>query len=142
MSWATHRLNGVSNHISATYTVPELTYQLEKVRPLALFTCLPLLGQALEAVAAVGLPKECVFLLPVPHTGLDLAAVPANNLTVDELVAEGSHLAPLPRQIWESGQGARQTAFLCNSSGTSGLPVSFLSHRHALFYFSETFFCS
>lgn len=55
-----HRLNGVSNHISATYTIPELVYQLEKVKPLDLFTCLPLLAQALEAAATVGIPIERV----------------------------------------------------------------------------------
>ncbi|KAM5380142.1 hypothetical protein ACJZ2D_003789 [Fusarium nematophilum] len=38
--------------------------------------------------------------------------------------AEGAKLPELESLRWTEGQGARQTAFLCYSSGTSGLPVS------------------
>jgi acyl-CoA synthetase (AMP-forming)/AMP-acid ligase II len=44
--------------------------------------------------------------------------------TVGQLIADGAKLPKLEKQKWEKGQGARQTAYLCYSSGTSGLPVS------------------
>ena len=44
--------------------------------------------------------------------------------TVDQLIQEGNNLPQLEELRWEKGQGAKQTAFLCYSSGTSGLPVS------------------
>jgi hypothetical protein len=47
--------------------------------------------------------------------------------TVGELIEEGKKLAPLPPLNWSKGQGGTQTAFLCYSSGTSGLPVSILT---------------
>jgi acyl-CoA synthetase (AMP-forming)/AMP-acid ligase II len=43
--------------------------------------------------------------------------------TVGQLIIEGARLQKLEPLNWEKGQGKRQTAFLCYSSGTSGLPV-------------------
>jgi hypothetical protein len=44
--------------------------------------------------------------------------------TVNELIADGGKLPKIEALKWEKGQGGRQTAYLCYSSGTSGLPVS------------------
>jgi len=50
--------------------------------------------------------------------------------TVDDLISIGKSLPKLEELRWENGQGATQTAYLCYSSGTSGLPVTFdFSHR-------------
>lgn len=43
--------------------------------------------------------------------------------TVDQLIQDGMKQPRLEDLKWEKGQGARQTAFLCYSSGTSGLPA-------------------
>jgi hypothetical protein len=86
-----------------------------------------LLDQALEAAATVGIPLERVFLLKVPPVGLGLTELPVDIFTVDDLIREGSRLESLPLRKWRPGQGDRQTAFLCSSSGTSGLPVSLSS---------------
>jgi hypothetical protein len=43
--------------------------------------------------------------------------------TVDQLIEEGSHLDELEKLRWQRGQAAKQCAYLCFSSGTSGLPV-------------------
>jgi hypothetical protein len=43
--------------------------------------------------------------------------------TVGQLIEAGTKLPVLEALKWEKGQGARQTAYLCYSSGTSGLPV-------------------
>lgn len=44
--------------------------------------------------------------------------------TVGDLVEQGKRLPAIEPLRWTKGQGERQTAFLCYSSGTSGLPVS------------------
>lgn len=47
--------------------------------------------------------------------------------TVSQLIADGEKLQTLDALKWTKGQGARQTAYLCYSSGTSGLPVRIIS---------------
>jgi hypothetical protein len=44
--------------------------------------------------------------------------------TVAQLIEEGRDLLPLETLKWSKGDGKRRVAFLCYSSGTSGLPVS------------------
>lgn len=89
----------------------------------ALFTCLPLLESALNGAEAAGIPRERVFLLEVPSVLTCGVDVPNWISTVDDLIQEACSL-PSPRPlVFTEGQGARQTAFLCCSSGTSGVPV-------------------
>ena len=42
---------------------------------------------------------------------------------MDQLIQEGKKLPELEKLKWTKGEGTRRTAFLCYSSGTSGLPV-------------------
>lgn len=123
VSWATHRLSGVSAPISPSYSAPELTRQLKAINAKALFTCAPLLPIALESAEAAGIPRNHVYLLDVPEKILKGATAPTDLKMLDQLVDEGKKLAVLPSLKWSEGQGARQIAFLCSSSGTSGLPV-------------------
>lgn len=44
--------------------------------------------------------------------------------TADDLIAAGEKLPKLEPFRMQKGQAATQTAYLCYSSGTSGLPVS------------------
>lgn len=44
--------------------------------------------------------------------------------TVGQLIEQGKHMPAIEPLNWAPGQGETQTAFLCFSSGTSGLPVS------------------
>lgn len=44
--------------------------------------------------------------------------------TADDLISAGEKFPKLEPLRMEKGQAARQTAYLCYSSGTSGLPVS------------------
>lgn len=113
----------MSNQISASYTTPELAQQLRRVNCKALFTCVPLLSIALEAAAAAGIPRKHVYLLELPARITKGMEIPADLKTADQLINEGSQIKPLERLVWSKGQGARQTAFLCSSSGTTGLPV-------------------
>jgi acyl-CoA synthetase (AMP-forming)/AMP-acid ligase II len=117
----------VSSPISPSYSAAELTRQLKAVKCKALFTCATLLSTALAAASAAGIPKTHVYLMEIPEKALKGAIIPTDIKSVNQLIAEGKTLSPLPELKWAQGQGARQTAFLCSSSGTSGLPVSMCS---------------
>ncbi|KHN98708.1 secreted aspartic proteinase [Metarhizium album ARSEF 1941] len=119
LAHAIHRLSGIVTPASAAYSHQELEHQLRSSGAQALFTCVPLLDNALKAADAAGIPRRRVFLLAVPQVASD-----PSFETIDDLAERGRSLPPLPPLRWIKGQGARQTAFLCYSSGTSGLPVS------------------
>lgn len=116
---AVHRLSGIVTPASAAYSVQELQHQLVSSGANALFTCVPLLENALAAAKGAGIPEDRIFLLPVP--GFE-AKAPFK--TINDLIAEGKDAPELKPVNWVKGQGARQVAYLCYSSGTSGLPVS------------------
>lgn len=59
-----------------------------------------------------------IFVLP-----MQADAQNTSFTTTDELITEGKMLPELRPAWWSKGQGTRQVAFLCFSSGTSGLPV-------------------
>lgn len=61
--------------------------------------------------------------------------------TVSDLVADGEKQPQLEALKWEKGQGKRQTAYLCYSSGTSGLPVSIPFMRVGKIYRAKILTC-
>jgi acyl-CoA synthetase (AMP-forming)/AMP-acid ligase II len=121
LAYAVHRLNGILTPANAAYSAPELEYQLKSAGAKALFTCVPLLETSLQAAKAVGIPNKHVYILEMPKEITGGKSVPFR--TVDDLIIDGRKLEKLESSKWTKGQGARQTAFLCYSSGTSGLPV-------------------
>lgn len=127
LNWAVHRLNGVSSPANAAYNADELRHQLTNSGAKVLFTVMPLLQTALEAAAKSNIPRSRVYICEMPND----PPIPKEFKTLSQLTKEGESLPDLEPIKWEKGQGARQTAFLCYSSGTSGLPVSFPS-PHAL----------
>ena len=84
--------------------------------------CMPLLETSLQAAKGAGIPNNRIYILEMPKEFSGDKSVPFK--TVGQLIAEGEKLPQLSKQEWEKGQGARQPAYLCYSSGTSGLPVS------------------
>jgi acyl-CoA synthetase (AMP-forming)/AMP-acid ligase II len=126
-TFAVHRLSGIVTPANAMYSAAELGHQLKSSGSKALFTCAPLLETALKAARASDIPDDRVFVLDMPGQQHD-----RKFRTIDDLIAEGRSLPELEPLRWTKGQGARQVAYLCYSSGTSGLPVS------ALFIYSLT----
>ena len=78
---------------------------------------------AREAAKKSGIPDNRIFLLEVPEKFAG-KSTPKGIKTVDDFIREGGKLDRLPKLQWADGDGARRSAFLCYSSGTSGLPVS------------------
>lgn len=66
-----------------------------------------------------------MYVVDVPEEAAKGTTPPEDLKTVNQLIDEGMKLGELPAVEWEKGQGARQTAYICPSSGTGGLPVSF-----------------
>lgn len=122
LSWAIHRLSGISSPANSAYSSTELEHQLRSSGSKALFTCQPLLPVALEAASRCNIPKSKIYLLQVPRELIGGQKPTKEFKTVDQLVEEGASLPGVEPLRWEKGQGARQTAFLCYSSGTSGWP--------------------
>lgn len=122
ISWAIQRLNGISSPINAAFTTSEVAHQLKDSSASVLFTCRALLSTAEAAAARVGISKERIFLIDLP--GDNHSKKPHQTLnTIENIIEIGRRLPGLPELHWTNGQGARQVAFLCYSSGTSGFPV-------------------
>lgn len=91
-----------------------------------IFTNVPLLELTLQAAAELGIPRNRVYLIDVPAPLLEGKTPPTEFKTVDQLIEIGAKQASLDKVKFKKGQGKTQVAFLCYSSGTSGLPVCVL----------------
>lgn len=130
LNWAIHRINGISSPANAAYSVEELMHQLKNSGATALFTCPPLLPVALEAASKAGIPRKRIYICELPEQAQGGLKANDRFKTLGQLIKDGSALPALEPLKWGPGQGARQTAFLCYSSGTSGLPVHFPDSFH------------
>lgn len=124
MTHAIHRLNGICTPANVAYSDEELAYQLRSSGAKAIFTCSPVLETALKAAKAVGIPQDKIFLMELPNQS---HTKKPGFKTLEDLIELGRTVPDLEPLRWIKGQGARQVAYLCYSSGTSGLPVSSLS---------------
>ncbi|KAL7770438.1 hypothetical protein CFE70_000372 [Pyrenophora teres f. teres 0-1] len=122
LAWATTRLGGIHTPANPGYSASELEYQLKTSGAKALFTCVNLLETARVAAKNSGIPENRIYILEVPEKFAG-RGTPEGLKTVDHLIREGGKLDRLPPLDWEPGHGAKRTAYLCYSSGTSGLPV-------------------
>ncbi|PGH09791.1 hypothetical protein GX51_00478 [Blastomyces parvus] len=133
LGWAIHKISGIATLINASSTADELAYQLRASKSSVLFTCIPLLRTALEAASKCGIPRSRVYILEMPQEVLGGLSAPAEFTTVNQLIEKGSKLRELDALQWRKGQGTSQCAYLCFSSGTSGLPKGvMISHRNMI----------
>jgi hypothetical protein len=80
------------------------------------------LETAREAAKKSGIPNNRIYVLEVPEKFAGKSS--SHGLkTVDDFIREGAKLDRLEPLNWDAGDGALRSAFLCYSSGTSGLPV-------------------
>ncbi|KMU79262.1 4-coumarate-CoA ligase [Coccidioides immitis RMSCC 3703] len=133
LCWAIHRCGGIASPANAVYSGPELTYQLKDSGAQSLFTCVPSLPIALEAAAKAGIPRNRIYILDLPTEFTGSTEAPQGMRTLEQFITEGYSLPKLEKLNFGPGQGARQTAFLCYSSGTSGLPKGVkIAHRNVI----------
>ncbi|ESZ95164.1 hypothetical protein SBOR_4464 [Sclerotinia borealis F-4128] len=131
LAYAVHELGGVASPANAQYSAAELEFQLKSSGSKALFTCIPLLDTALQAAKAAGISNDRVYILDLPKVLTGGKKVPFK--TVDDLIAAGEKLPKLELLRMQKGQAAKQTAYLCYSSGTSGLPKGvMISHQNVI----------
>jgi acyl-coenzyme A synthetase/AMP-(fatty) acid ligase len=123
LAFATHRLGGLLTPANAAYSAAELAYQLKNSGAKCVFTCVTLLETTKEAAKEVGIPENRIYILEVPKEAAGGRSTPSGIKTVDDLIREGAKLDRLEPVKLEAGEGAKKTALLCYSSGTSGLPV-------------------
>lgn len=129
LGWAIHKLGGLETPANAAYVEWELEHQMKTSGAKCIFTCQPLLETTLKVAKTVGLPKDKIFLIELPKEATGGAPTPKGYKTIDDLIARGKGLKPIEKLNWKKGEGAKRTAFLCFSSGTSGMSASMISPR-------------
>ncbi|CAG9986790.1 unnamed protein product [Clonostachys byssicola] len=133
LAWAVHRLNGVVAPANVAFRASELGYQLKDCKARCIFTDVSHLDLALEAATTAGISSSNIFLVSIPADN----GGPATNIgsfsNLEDLVAIGRRVPPLPYMKWEKGRAGKQAAYLCYSSGTSGPPKGvMISHRNII----------
>jgi long-subunit acyl-CoA synthetase (AMP-forming) len=123
LTWAVHRLNGICAPISAGASPADVEKQLTASRGKVLFTHSALLPKAVQAAKAAGIPDDHIYLLDSPSSNGVTNGATHTPKSVNDLVSDGLNEPSLEALTWQPGQGAKQVAFLCFSSGTSGPPV-------------------
>lgn len=109
------RSGATATTINALYTAADIVKQLEDSGAKALLTVSPLLPQAAEAAAAVGIPADLLIVLDGAE----------GHPSLRDLLAEGAHAPDV------SFDPATHLAVLPYSSGTTGRPKGvMLTHRN------------
>jgi len=134
LAWAVHRIGGILTCANAAYTAQELAYQIKDSGAKAIFTCLPLLETCKEGVVKTKISDRKIFLFSLPSQ-VEGFAKASGIKTIDDLISEGSELNQIrPADAsWQPGASKEKCAFLCYSSGTSGLPKGvMISHYNII----------
>lgn len=118
------RIGAVACGVSPEYTIDELSFALKLSKTKIIFTTEELLAKATSAAESLGLPAQNVILLD---------GKPGPRRRIQDLIVDGSRLgAPREAKVFQIPE--RKTshdinAFICFSSGTTGLPKAvMISH--------------
>lgn len=79
----------------------------------------------LEAMNELSIPLENVYSLDSADKSTSGSEHVNSSKSLEQLVREGSQLEPLEPLQWAEGQGKKQVAYLCPTSGTSGKQVRY-----------------
>ena len=94
---------------------------------------MPLLDTTLQVAQKLNIPRSHIYIIELPPQATDGKPSPKGFKTIDDLIEIGKSSSEIEPLRWNKGQGARQSAFLCYSSGTSGLPKGVMvSHRNVI----------
>lgn len=112
--WGILRAGGIATTVNATYTVPELVHQLKDSGASILVAHSALFPIAIAAAKESGLPESAVILFEHAE---QMKQFPC----IDDLLAAGEKAPSLPKLALAPGESAKRPAFICYSSGTTGL---------------------
>ncbi|KAL4773244.1 hypothetical protein BDW60DRAFT_222007 [Aspergillus nidulans var. acristatus] len=120
LCWAVHRLNGICLPLHPFSIVPEVVAHMKRAKCRVIFTCQSLVANTLEAAKELSIPEGKIYTTALPEGYLQNPEPIDQFKSVDQLIAEGEKLQPLPLLQWEKGRAKTQVAYYCATSGTSG----------------------
>lgn len=122
--WGILRAGGIATTANAVYTVTELVHQLKDSGATVMVTHPSVIQTALAAAKESGLPESAIVLFEHDENTKKWP-------TVDQLLAAGEKVPPLPKLVFAPGESAKRPAFICYSSGTTGLAKgTLISHAN------------
>jgi acyl-CoA synthetase (AMP-forming)/AMP-acid ligase II len=125
--WATHRLRGTCLLLHASTSPAENAKHMKHSHCNILILSPALIESGRAVAAAVGEADMRVYLTePMPTSAQTNGHGNGDGSlkTIDELLNLGKALGPLPALNWSSGEAQSSIAYLCATSGTSGVQVT------------------
>lgn len=122
-AWAIQKAGGIVSTANAMYGASELAYQLKDCGAKQIGCHSTTLKVCLEAAKLARLPTSSIFTFD------QVRGYPS----IDDLASAGKQVQTLPEIRLSHGEATTRVAFLCYSSGTTGLPKgAMISHRNVI----------